>query len=474
MVGCVGTPTATPNIEATITARVQETLAAQTPTPYPTHTPVVIVKEVMLEVPVEVVKEIIVEKIVVVTATPTAPPTPTATPTPTVTVVPTRLSFPTLCGNTSTQVRSPLTIANGHGFELEVTSPDLIFERMVFVTHPGDGSNRLFLVLQSGCILVISNEERDSFPKVFLDIRDRVNRSGNEQGLLGLAFDPNYANTGYFYVYYSATGVSRSVVSRFTVSSDDGNFAHENSEEVILEVDQPFSNHNGGSILFGPDGYLYIGLGDGGAGGDPGGRSQNTEILLGSILRIDPSSASSTNNYTIPEDNPYIGVRGFREEIWAYGFRNPWRFSFDAETGNLWVGDVGQSRWEEINIVKKGLNYGWNIMEGSQCFRPTVGCSKIGLEFPIVEYANPESGCSVTGGYVYRGSLLPDLYGFYIYGDFCSGNIWALHYNGQEVTDHFLVVDSNLQISSFGEDQEGELYILSFNGRIYHLKRQGL
>ena len=376
------------------------------------------------------------------------------------------------CGSPTARGTSGGSASAQGVFDVEVAFPHFGLDRMVLLTHPGDSSNRLFLVLQEGCVMGIPNDESVSVSaiEVFLDIRDRVNRGGNEEGLLGLAFDPDFATNGHFYVYYSAAGPRRSVVSRFSVSQDDPNRADSGSEEVVLEVFQPYGNHNGGNILFGPDSYLYIGLGDGGSGGDPQGNGQNSETLLGAILRIDPRTPSGGRSYSVPEDNPFVGTPGFRDEIWAYGFRNPWRFSFDSETGDLWAGDVGQSGWEEIDVVVRGGNYGWNIMEGRHCFRPSRGCNQTDLELPVQEYPNPQEGCSVTGGHVYRGSRLPSLFGAYIYGDFCSGKIWALRYDGQAVTDHQLWVDSPLQISSFGQDQEGELYILSFDGRIYRLK----
>ena len=347
--------------------------------------------------------------------------------------------------------------------------PNLSFDRMVVLTHPGDGSDRLFLALQEGCIVVFPNDEDVSSAELFLDIRDRVSRANYEEELLGLAFAPDYANSGYFYVYYSAAVPRRSVVSRFTVSAGNPNRSDSSSEEEILVVNQPFGNHNGGNLVFGPDGYLYIGLGDGGSGGDPQGHGQNPQTLLGAILRIDPGTPGDGLAYSVPGDNPFVGVAGFREEIWAYGFRNPWRFSFDSQTGELWVGDVGQNRWEEVDNVVKGGNYGWTVMEGPQCFRPSQSCDQTGLELPIASYPNPGQGCSITGGYVYRSTRLASLTGAYIYGEFCSGSIWLLRHDGQELTEHALLVGSPLQISSFGEDQRGELYILSFDGRVYRL-----
>ena len=342
--------------------------------------------------------------------------------------------------------------------------PALSLSRMVGIAYAKDRSDRLYVVLQPGRIVSFPNDPGADSAELFLDIRDRVNDRGEEEGLLGLAFDPQYAANGHFYVYYSASGPRRSVVSRFSVSTD-GRRANPGSERVLLEVPQPFSNHNGGQIAFGPDGYLYIGLGDGGSRGDPQGNGQDLSTLLGSILRIDVSAVDSTGAYAIPADNPFVGRGGARPEIWAYGLRNPWRFSFDRATGDLWTADVGQNSFEEVDIVKPGLNYGWNIMEGGHCF-DGPGCDRAGLEMPVAEYGR-EGGCSVTGGYVYRGSRLPSLYGAYVYGDYCSGRIWALRHDGEEVTDHMQIVDSGLRIPSFAEDSSGELYILSFDGTIY-------
>jgi glucose/arabinose dehydrogenase len=293
---------------------------------------------------------------------------------------------------------------------------------------------------------------------------------GSEEGLLGLAFDPNYQENGYFYVYYSATNPRRSVLSRFSSNRDNPVTADPQSEVIVMEIAQPFSNHNGGQITFGPDGYLYIGLGDGGGGGDPQRNGQNLGALLGKILRIDVRGISETESYKIPADNPFLNTADARPEIWALGLRNPWRFSFDNETGLLWAGDVGQNRWEEINIISKGANYGWNIMEGFHCYSPANGCDQTGLTLPLVEYEHSE-GCSVTGGYVYRGDKILSLQGYYIYGDYCSGNIWALSYDGNTVTQNVLLVESELNITSFGQDPAGNLYILSQEGGIYTLEQ---
>ena len=355
---------------------------------------------------------------------------------------------------------------------LEQAFPGISFPGMVYMTYPGDGSDRLFLVLQPGRIMVFPNDQRAASPREFLDIRERVSDAGREEGLLGMAFAPDFADNGHFYVYYSAADPRRSVLSRFSASVTDPNVADPGSERIVLEVPQPFSIHNGGQIVFGPDGYLYVGLGDGGGGGDPAGNGQDPSTLLGTILRIDIFTQDSQGRYSIPDDNPFVGRPGAREdarpEVWAYGLRNPWRFTFDRETGDLWAADVGQNRYEEVDIVRPGLNYGWKVMEGFHCFSPPRDCDQAGLEPPVAEYGR-EGGCSVTGGYVYRGSRLPSLVGAYVYGDFCSGKIWALRRDGSEVTEQVEIVDSDARISSFAEDPSGELYILSFDEKIYRL-----
>ncbi len=352
-------------------------------------------------------------------------------------------------------------------FELEVAFPDLRFTRPVDLQHAGDGSNRLFVVEQAGVIRVFNNDPSIASAPVFLDIRDRVN-DGGEEGLLGLAFHPNYAANGFFYVYYSASNPRRSIIARYEVDATDPNRADPSSEVVVLEVAQPFANHNGGQIAFGPDGYLYIALGDGGSGGDPQGHGQNLQTLLGAFLRIDVDNPDADRNYSIPSDNPFVGnTTGFREEIYAYGLRNPWRFSFDPVTGLLWTGDVGQGDFEEVDIIEKGGNYGWNTMEGFQCFSPSSGCNQTGLVLPVHEYAHNNQRKSITGGHVYRGSRIPELTGAYIYADFIDGRIWALEYDGQQVVQNTELVNTSLSIAAFGVDEARELYICAFDGRIY-------
>jgi len=389
-----------------------------------------------------------------------------------------------LFGEGDVEIPPEATVAEStHLMSIEVAFPNLSFNRMVHLTHAGDGTNRLFVVLMPGQIYAFENEEEVDSTALFLDIRERVNNRGGSEGLLGLAFDPDYIENGHFYVYYSADQPRRSVVSRFSVSTDNPNTADPISELIILEVSQPFGSHNGGSLAFGPDNYLYIAFGDGGesiehfaedAGAgwlNFGGTSQDRTNLLGSILRIDVSGASADETYKIPSDNPFVNEEGVRPEIWAYGLRNPWRFSFDRLTGQLWVGDVGQSEFEEVDIIIRGGNYGWNIMEGFHCFPESIlDCSESEFELPIFEYLHREGDvCSITGGYVYRGTTHEFLVGTYIFGDFCLGKIWALHFDESGVTEVVNLAESGPIIPAFGEDRDGEIYILSFDGKIYRL-----
>ena len=360
---------------------------------------------------------------------------------------------------------TPSTEASG-GMEVEQVFPDISFSRMVHLTYADDDTDRLFLVLQPGRIMTFPNRD-DATATELMDVRERVSDSGDEEGLLGMAFDPNFRETGHFYLSYTAANPRRSIVSRFSVSSDDPNRGDPESEFILLVVPQPYANHNGGHIVFGPDGYLYVGLGDGGSSGDPRGNGQDLTTLLGTILRIDVRHASTVERYRIPSDNPFVGrTEGVRQEIWAYGLRNPWRFNFDRETGALWAGDVGQNRYEEVDLVLPGGNYGWNTMEGFHCFR-TDSCAQEGLALPIVEYGNPAQGCSVTGGYVYRGARLPSLQGAYVYGDYCSGTIWSLRY---DVLEHRVLAETSLRIAAFAEGPNAELYILAFDEKIYRLR----
>ena len=283
----------------------------------------------------------------------------------------------------------------------------------------------------------------------------------SEEGLLGFAFSPTYAEDGYVYVYYTADGPRRSVLARFSVVN--GVMAG-GSQEVLLEVEQPRPHHNGGQLAFGPDGYLYVGLGDGGGNSDPDLNGQNLEMLLATILRID---VSGEGGYTIPPDNPFVGQEGAREEIYAYGLRNPWRFSFDRETGDLWVGDVGEGRWEEVNRVEAGGNYGWSILEGHECLREP-NCDRTGLIPPRAVYGR-DDGCAIIGGHVYRGKAMPELSGWYIYGDHCTGNVWAL--NTEDESEPVLLTRGDVSISSWGELPNGELVAVTFRQEVLHLER---
>jgi len=329
---------------------------------------------------------------------------------------------------------------------------------------PGDDDH--VVVLSKDGVARRANLADPSEPAtIFLDIRDRlIPDPQTEEGLLGIAFAPDYAASGRFYVWYSAGPPRRERLSRFVAS---GAAADPASEEVLLEVDDPYPNHNGGGMAFGPDGMLYIGEGDGGSAGDPQGNGQRLDTLLGKILRIDVSPA---RGYAVPADNPFVGIATARQEIWAYGFRNPWRLSFDSATGELWAGDVGQNRWEEVDRVVRGGNYGWSIAEGAHCYKPASGCDVTGTVLPWAEYGH-DAGCSITGGYVYRGEALPELRGWYVYGDFCSGRIWAVNTDGDHGTPVPLA-DTGLAISSFGLDRAGELYILDFGGSVRRLERK--
>jgi glucose/arabinose dehydrogenase len=337
---------------------------------------------------------------------------------------------------------------------------------VVSIAHAGDA--RLFFVEQSGQIKIWNGTSVLSTP--FLDLRSLVSCC-NEQGLLGLAFHPRYAQNGFFYVNYTDLA-GDTVIARYTVSAASPDRANPASAQILLRVDQPFANHNGGQLAFGPDGYLYIGLGDGGSGGDPGNRAQDMNTLLGKMLRIDVDSGSP---YGIPPSNPFR--TSAHPEIWALGLRNPWRYSFDRYNGNLWIADVGQGEWEEVNFQPAasigGVNYGWRRMEGTHCFNPSTNCNPTGqLVLPVIEYEHVGGLCSVTGGFVYRGARYPRLHGTYVYGDFCNGMIFGAVRNPSTgaVTTRELA-DTNLFISTFGEDVNGELYVADWrgNGTIYRI-----
>lgn len=328
-------------------------------------------------------------------------------------------------------------------------------ERPTFVTHAGDGSGRLFIIEKPGRIRIV--QDGRLLPEPFLDVVNVVKSSGNEQGILGLAFHPDYERNGRFFVYYTALD-NDNTVAEFRVS-EDANRADPGSGRELLAVPDRFPNHNGGMLAFGPDGYLYIGLGDGGSAGDPDGNGQDLLVHLGKILRLDTSSGSP---YGVPDSNPFIARSSARPEIWAWGLRNPWRFSFDRQTGDLWIADVGQDSVEEVDFQpagsKGGQNYGWNVMEGSECFKPATGCDTTGMVLPIFEYSHNE-GCSITGGYVYRGKTYPALAGAYLFTDYCSGNLWVTR---QVAPGEFETEQAGMfrrSVSSFGEDEAGELYV---------------
>ena len=339
----------------------------------------------------------------------------------------------------------------------------------VHVASAGDGSGRLFVVEQPGVIRVVRGGVLLSEP--FLDITDRVGSRGSERGLLSVAFPPGYGEAGHFYVNYTDSA-GDTVVSRFGLSSDPDQ-ADPTSEQVLLTVDQPFANHNGGQLAFGPDGYLYIGMGDGGSRGDPGNRAQDPGDLLGKLLRIDVESGAVP--YAIPIDNPFVEATDTRPEIWALGLRNPWRFSFDRQTGDLYIGDVGQNDYEEVNLQLAGSdggeNYGWRILEATHCYEPPAGCvPPEGYVGPVVELAHVDKYNSVTGGFVYRGVAFPNMRGVYIFADYSSGRLLGLRQVGQAWELKMLLDTAHLW-SSFGEDEDGELFIASLNeGTIYHIE----
>jgi glucose/arabinose dehydrogenase len=332
----------------------------------------------------------------------------------------------------------------------------------LYLTHAGDGSGQLFVVEQPGTIRVIERDLLRDTP--FLDITNQV-LSGGERGLLGVAFHPNYRSNGRFFVNYTRRDDGATVLAEYR--RQDRSLQAMPEGRTLIVVSQPYANHNGGMVAFGPDGFLYIGLGDGGAGGDPQNRAQNPSELLGKILRID---VDGTLPYAIPSDNPFARAGG-RPEIFASGIRNPWRFSFDRETGALWLADVGQNKWEEIDIVRAGGNYGWPTMEGRHCFRPEKDCHVEGLTMPVSEYDHAQGRCSVTGGYVYRGRNVPGLQGSYIFGDYCSGELFVVSGRNSEASGDLprLLQKTRMRISSFGEDETGEIYVVDHKGGLYRL-----
>jgi quinoprotein glucose dehydrogenase len=350
----------------------------------------------------------------------------------------------------------------------------LRFRRPLAFTHPGDGSNRIFVVSQYGVIHVIPNDQSVREAPVFLDIESRVvyQDKENEEGLLGLAVHPRFKQNREFFVYYTTrTAPHTSVVSRFRARTDDPSRADPGSEEELMRIRQPYWNHNGGALAFGPDGFLYIALGDGGAANDPHGHGQDLGTLLGSILRIDVDRKDPGRNYAIPPDNPFVGRDNARGEIWAYGLRNVWGMSFDPKTGRLWAADVGQDLWEEIDIIVRGGNYGWNLREGKHRFK-NGSEPRPDLIEPVWEYHH-DVGKSITGGIVYRGRKFPQLEGCFLYADFVSGKLWALKYDheNRKVLANYVLRDYNrAPIVSFGTDEQGEVYFTDTFGFIYELQ----
>jgi glucose/arabinose dehydrogenase len=380
--------------------------------------------------------------------------------------------------------------------ELKQVFPNLQIDRPVWMSEAPDGSGRFFFIGQAGKILVVKKGSDGGDAKEFLNIEDRHPYFENEDGLMSIAFHPGFKTNGMFYIYYNQKNPAdqhsqpqnypfRSVISEFKVSATNADAAAMGSERILFEVQQPFWNHKGGELAFGPDGYLYLGLGDGGLGGDPFGSGQSAATLLGKILRIDVNSRTTIHgrelNYGIPSDNPFVHEQNARQEIFAYGLRNPWRYSFDRQTGDLWAGDVGQDLWEEVDLVTNGGNYGWSVREGAHHFKP----GPPGAQYiePVMEYphrANMKSQClfpdhptgnCVIGGYVYRGKQFPALAGIYIYADYSPGNIYGFRYDrdAHKVTAEGTLLQQPKSITSFAEDLDGEIYVLTQDGQIYSI-----
>jgi glucose/arabinose dehydrogenase len=354
------------------------------------------------------------------------------------------------------------------GWKSEDAAGKAIPLRPLVLTHAGDGSNRVFVATQHGVIHVFPDDQKATKTKVFLDLSEKVTYGDNhnEEGFLGLAFHPDYKKNGEFFVFYTPKeGKKINVISRFHVSKDDPDRADPSSEEEVLRItDRLFWNHDGGTICFGPDGYMYIAVGDGGLANDPKRNGQNLKALLGKVLRIDINHKDADKNYAVPKDNPFVDTPNARPEIWAYGLRNIWRMAFDRQTGRLWASDVGQNLYEEIDFIVRGGNYGWNIREGLHPFGTRGVGPRSDLIEPIWEY-NHDVGKSLTGGLVYRGKLLPELYGLYLYADYVSAKIWALRYDDakKRVVANHPIRDPNVPVMSFGEDEKGEAYFMTFS-----------
>ncbi len=370
----------------------------------------------------------------------------------------------------SSGAATPATVVPGPRLEYALEPFAEGLASPTFVTHAGDGSGLLYVVEQEGRIRTVDTEGTVG-ETPFLDIAERV-VAGGEQGLLGLAFHPDYPDDDRFLVMYTAVDDGTNTISEFTTA--DGT-ADPTSERIILAIPDFAGNHNGGMVAFGPDGYLHVGTGDGGGGGDPQGNGQDAFALLGKILRIDvDGEAAGGSPYAIPADNPFADGAAAAPEVWALGLRNPWRFTFDAETGDMWIADVGQSQWEEVNAElagQGGRNYGWNIMEGPDCFEADT-CDQAGLTLPVTAYEHGSGDCTVVGGYVYRGEAFPEMQGTYFYGDYCSGLIWTLDAaaaTSAGSAEGGSPLGAGILLSSFGEDEAGELYAVDLGGAIYRL-----
>lgn len=349
--------------------------------------------------------------------------------------------------------------------------PKRVFNRPLFVGHAGDGSGRLFLLEQDGRILILPKDPEGE-PAVFFNIVGKTTRVDNEEGLLSFAFDPNFKANGFFYVWYSVATPHQNVLARFSVSKANPNLADPASEKILIEVPKPFGNHNGGTVLFGKDGYLYLSIGDGGKGDDPYRNAQNLNSLLGKILRIDVSKEETGKPYAIPRDNPFVRRGDAKPEVFALGCRNTWRMSFDRETGALFAGDVGQDKWEEVNLIVKGGNYGWNLREGRVKFErsPDAAASEKVENFtdPLWVY-DRKMGTSITGGYVYRGKRIPALVGAYVCGDYTLGNIFGIKLKDNKAVGEKILLNQPKNICSFGEDPDGELYVMMFDGNLFEI-----
>lgn len=427
---------------------------------------------------------------VVITPSPTSQEAPTTTtpaarntpsPAEEVTASPAPASAPAATTTEATSITSVATPPPSEASAEPATATNLdslsinlrqitTLDQPLHITHAGDGSGRLFVVEKAGRVIIL--QDGTPLDQPFLDIRSRVGSDASERGLLSIAFHPDYASNGQFFLNYTNLE-GNTIIARYQVT-DDANVAEPNSENVLLVINQPAANHNGGHILFGPDGYLYIGMGDGGQAGDPWGNAQNRNVLLGKILRIDVDGEPP---YAIPPDNPFVGQEEAQPEIWAWGVRNPWRMTFDRATGDFYIADVGQNMYEEVHLQpassRGGENYGWDIMEGAECFPETETCDKAGLEMPIVVYSHRAGNCSITGGYVYRGPQFPVMHGIYFYADYCSGMLWALNQRAGDWQNR-LMLETGMSISSFGEDEQGELYVTDlWGGGVYQVEGDG-